>query len=161
MSILKFVPQHTRTLAEMLEYVTSPNKTTPDLMIGLGINPRRAMEELSNASLLWGYDENQRSYWQIILSFDANVEALLPITSIKEIATQVGELFCEKHQVIGTIHTDTPNLHIHYLVGPLDLTTGNQFRQQKSLYSYKQAINQILLQYGLEPIHCFTGHPSC
>jgi hypothetical protein len=119
------------------------------------------MEEMKIASLLWGYDENKRSYWQIILSFDANVQSILPIVAIKEIATRVGELFCTEHQVLAAIHTDTPNIHCHYLIFAVNIIQGTQFRQQKSLYYYKQAVNQILMQYGLKPIHCYTSQPSC
>lgn len=161
MSILKFVPQYTQPLVDMFNYLVNPDKTSTDLIIGLGVNPRCAMEEMNIASLLWEHDENQRSYWQIILSFDANVQSILPITVIKEIATRVGELFCAEHQVLAVIHTDKPNLHCHYLIYSLNIIQGTQFRQQKSLYYYKQAVNQILMQYGLEPIHCYTGQPSC
>ncbi len=156
MSILKFCNHNKRRLSEMLLYMADPAKTSPALTIGLGVNPRYAKEEMEFANALWSRETNNTSYRHIILSFDQEANNL-PLTSIMEIAEQVGRLFCTEHQVLATCHTDRINRHIHYLVVATNLFSGKQFRQQLSLFTYKQTINRILAKYGLQPIHCYTG----
>lgn len=157
MSILKFVPHNARNLVDMCEYVLNPTKTSPDLVLGLGINARHALEEMMFAEFVWEDGENQPSYQHVILSFDRNVKTSLPLDTIKEIAWQIGKLFYTEHQVLAAIHQNTPNIHCHYIICSINLFSGNQYRQQRSLYSYKQDINKILVRYGLLPIHCFSG----
>lgn len=160
MSILKFVNHHNRTPEEFWAYITDEAKTRPDLIIGLGIDPKYALEQMRFAASLWGKDENSFPTLHIIFSFDADVESKLCITAIKEVAARIGALFCKKHQGLAAIHTDKRNPHVHYLVSATGLATGTQFRQEHSLYSYKQAANQILAEYGLNPIPCFEGYDS-
>ena len=157
MSILKFVNHNKRMLAEMLAYVMDPQKTSPDLIIGLGVNPPFAFEEMSFANNVWRNQGCVPSYKHIILSFDADVKKQTSLSTIKQISEAVGRLFCTEHQVLAAIHINTLNYHVHYVVQATSLTSGKQYRQSQSLYAYKQAINQILTSYGLEPIHCFTN----
>lgn len=157
MSILKFVPQYSRSLEDMITYLCAPEKTSADLIMGIGINPQHPIVELKLASDLWNCNETNRPYFQVILSFDANVKSSVSMDIIKEIAFQVGKMFSMEHQILSVIHTDTDNLHIHYLINSPNVITGKQFRQKKSLYSYKQRINELLINYSLSPIYCFTG----
>ncbi|HWR42270.1 relaxase/mobilization nuclease domain-containing protein [Sporomusa sp.] len=159
MSILKFVNHNNRTLEELETYLTNPDKTAPDLIIGFGVDPYNFVEQASFAASLYECNISLLSYWHIILSFNSDVLEKVSIDSVKEIVTRVGHLFCSNHQVLAVIHTDKPNIHAHYCINAVGID-GKQFRQGQSLYTYKQIVNQILQQYGLSPIYCYSGQPA-
>ncbi len=156
MSILRFISPGHRSIDEMVSYVCDPQKTSTALTFGLGLNVHFALEELLRAASVWSSGGSTPSYLQIILSFDADVSKKLSLAAIMDIGLKVGHLFCSEHQVLGALHTNTANLHFHFLVNSINIVKGTQFRQKYSLFTYKQAVNQILVFYGLEPIHCFS-----
>lgn len=155
MSVLSFKPLGIRSLQEMYEYMVNPIKTDEHLIFGIGINPRYALEEMQIAQQMFCKKE-ENDYKQVILSFDFDIA--LPVSKIKEVAEIIGRLlFSEEYQVFGTIHLDTKNIHVHYLINSVNVSNGKRFRQSKSVYWYKKEANKILNIYGLNSIYCYEG----
>ena len=91
-------------------------------------------------------------YKQMIFSFGDEASSL-SIDKINEIGCKIGSYYANEYQIIGAVHLDTDNLHIHYVLNTVNMLTGYKFGQSShDLWRYKKYINAILLDYGLSPI---------
>lgn len=81
-----------------------------------------------------------------ILSHDKGVS----LGSVNSVAEEVLHIVGEKYQVIAATHTNTQNLHTHFVINPVDIRTGKKFSEStKDLLKFRGKINAILREYGL------------
>jgi len=160
MTILKVVPKERRSLDEMIKYMTQPAKTHAPLILSSDFAGSLFASCVNLSQEAW--QQGERSpYIQIILSFDTKTSMERSLSTLIEVCRRVENVLCppdSSHVIFGVIHTNTDNIHCHYLIGRTNFTTGQRYRQGKSLFSYKQEVNRILTQYNLPQIHCFQGH---
>lgn len=160
MAVLRYVKESPRTLYGVLEYVSDNKKTSPELIFGIGVNPQRAFEEMMLVKQLH-IKERQRQYKQIILSFDEEESSKLPISQLLQIGLQVGEFWGKDYQVLGAIHTDGRNTHIHYIVNSVNIHTGRKFTSSRmEMQNHKLESNKILEARGLKPIANMYVNPD-
>lgn len=87
-----------------------------------------------------------RQYLHWILSHDKGVH----VDVVNFVAEEVLLLVGEKYQVIAATHTNTQNLHTHFLINPVDITTGKKFSEStKDMLKFRSKINAILKDCGL------------
>ena len=61
-------------------------------------------------------------------------------------------LTTDKRQVFGAIHyLNTDKIHCHYMINYVGID-GTLYRQNYSVYHYRDLVNAILQEYGLNPI---------
>lgn len=90
-----------------------------------------------------------RQFKHFVLSFEEGVGT--PEIAIKMGEDIAKELFKDYEVYLG-VHTDTDNLHCHFIVNSVSLKTGNKYRHSKYEYGqYKEKVNEIGLKYGIEP----------
>lgn len=151
MSILNFPSVGRRTLEEIYNYIVDKNSTNNLIVFGLGVNPNFALAEMQFAHYAF-HTERKNSYQQVIFSFDEGEQEKLSLKQIQEIGERIGMLFSRQYQVLGALHVNTKNWHFHYLVNSVNVANGNCFCQDGSIYYYYKAVNEIIIQYGLNPI---------
>lgn len=163
MSILKAVNGSPRTLEEMYRYLTDPKKTIPQMTFGIGVNPKSAVKEMTMIQKMYHYEELQNQYKQFVFSFDKwtrwDGPSNMNLALIYSISYRIGTYLIgsEKRQLFGAIHFNKlPYLHCHYMINWISID-GKRWRQEKSLYSYKQELNTFLRDYGLTIIRCYEG----
>ena len=153
MSILKFEPNTPRTLAGIIEYILDDRKTDENGLIGIGVNPMNAKEEMKMVQQLYYRENLCHEYIQVIFAFDVGLKS--DIETLREVCTRIGEaLIWDKRQVLGAIHyIDTNKVHVHYVINYVGLD-GSLYKQKYSIWHYKQLVNDILGEYGYSPIVC-------
>ena len=153
MSILKFENRTPRNLQQMYEYLTDRKKTDFYGIFGIGLNPFKAVTDMQLMQNLYRRQPLAHEYFQVILSFDEGI--MLNISRARVICERIGEvLITDKRQVFGAIHylnKDAYKMHCHYLINYVG-TDGSLYRQNHSVYYYRDLVNEILQEYGLNPI---------
>lgn len=151
MSILKFENRTPKTLQEMYDYMTDTTKTNEDGIFGIGCNPNYAVSEMEFVEKIYLREKILHQYLQVIFAFDVGVKT--PLNTLKEVCIKIGKLLSQnQHQVFGAIHhLNTDKIHCHFLINYVSIN-GELYRQEKSIFYYKQEINKILKTYGLNEI---------
>lgn len=150
MSIIKFANGRCRELKqlrEILDYIRDPVKTRPELTTGFGVvDEQRPFEDMRDAKV-WYQKMTGRQYVHFILSLD-RLQRITPDLAYK-VGVEVGRHYAQRYQVLMTTHTNTKNLHCHYVVNALDMNTGLKFSQSsQDLALFKEFANSILRQFG-------------
>lgn len=151
MSVLKFPPVGRRTLEEMYNYIVDISSTNNLIVFGLGVNPNFALNEMQFAHYAF-HTKRKNTYQQVIFSFDEGVQEKLSLKEIQKIGERIGMLFAYQYQVLGALHVNTNNWHFHYLINSVNVENGNCYIQDGSMYYYFKVVNDIILEYDLNPI---------
>jgi len=154
MSILKFVNKTPKSIKEMYSYLTDPQKTTNDMIFGIGVNPYNAAIEMELTQTIYHTDKIRNPYVQVIFAFDEELN-ISPILAC-QICQKIGHSFhYDNRQIFGAIHYNKPQqIHCHYMINYISID-GHLWRQGKSVISYKNEVNQILTRYNLTPIYYY------
>ena len=155
MSILKFESRTPKSLQEMYDYLVDSNKTSPQWIFGIGVNPMNAVNEMKLVQYLYGRYNLTHEYTQIIFCFDVGINLKGEI--IMEICVRIGNIFMMggKRQVLGAIHgIGSDKVHCHYLINYVSID-GALLQQEHSVIYYKHKVNEILSEYGLPPIYYY------
>ena len=151
MSILKYEYRTPRTIQKMYEYLTNSKKTDARGIFGLGVNPFNAANEMLFVQFVHGKLYLSHEYVQVIFAFDIGIT--LDIEVIREICIKIGRvLVTDERQVFGAIHyLNTDKIHCHYLINYVGID-GSLYRQSYSVYHFRESINKILQEYGLNVV---------
>lgn len=150
MSILSFKAGNRYSLEGMIDYITNPDKTQNQIISGLGVNPNYALQEMQLVKELF-HQNGGRLYKQIIFSFDRDIQ--LSSETIQEISERIGLLFAQNYQVLLAVHFNTSYIHVHYCINTVNVNSGGKYSQSLAeLRRYKENINLVLAEYGLNPI---------
>ena len=151
MSILKFENRTPRNLQQMYDYMCDEQKTDFYGIFGIGLNPLTAVSDMKFMQYLYHRQELSHEYVQVIFSFDRGID--LNIIKLREICERIGKvLTTDKRQVFGAIHyLNTDKIHCHYMINYVG-TDGTLYRQNYSVYHYRDLVNAILQEYGLNLI---------
>ena len=155
-SILKFEPRTPRPLEDMISYLTDSTRTTEDGIFAIGCNPLHAALEMEFVQRLFFYENLVHPYVQVIFAFDVGVN--LSLSLLRQIAIEIGQvLIVDRRQGFGAIHyLNTDKKHCHYLLNYVSVL-GELYRQNYSLWHYKQAVNEILGSYSLNLIKTYAS----
>lgn len=158
MSILKYVNHNRRpSLAAMYSYLVNPEKTDVSGLLGYGVNPSCATEEMMFVQWLYRFEGSchPKLYQHVIFSFDVGCQ--LPFGLIRQISYEIGlTLLPDERQMLGTIHfKNTEKVHCHYMMNYISID-GKPYRQNHPLHYYKNRVNAVLQKYGLNDIVCYV-----
>lgn len=166
MSILKFVKGTKRPIHKMYGYICNPAKTDYEHIFGIGVNPQTAAAEMEYVNNIYLYKNPLRQYKQIVFAFDENIAGTVALHTITEVCIRIGYILLhgDERQLLGGIHyknikpkfeiTLDNKIHCHYMLNMIG-TDGSLYRQGVSVYYYIFAINNLLAEYGIEPIPIF------
>lgn len=152
MSIHNIVDKTPKSLEEMCRYLADPKKTNKDCFIGVGVNPFNAANEMQFVQDVYPHESLKHPYIQEILPFD--VDTKLDMKTLREVCTRIASvLILDERQVFGVIHfEDEHRIACHYIINYVGMD-GSLYRQQHSVYYFRHKINEILKEYGLQPIN--------
>lgn len=89
-----------------------------------------------------------RQFKHYVLSFESHFNS--PEKAL-DISKKFSEEAFDEHEVFLAVHTDTDNIHCHMIVNSVSFVTGKKYNQnKKDLENYKELINEIGLEYGIE-----------
>ena len=153
MSILKFENRTPRTLEDMCIYMRDPVKTDSSGVFGIGLTePYNAENEMRFIQNYYRKNNLTHDYLQIIFCFDEGIKS--DIGTLREVSERIGQvLIIDRRQVLGAIHyLDKPDkIHCHYLINYVGID-GTLYQQNFSVLYYKKLVNEILTEYGFQPI---------
>lgn len=153
MAIFEVLTEKDKDLFQLyrkLNYITDCCATNRDLIYGSAVCDVAPYEEMINVKRVFN-QTGRNAYMHYVLSLKEDEETSL--FHFKTLAIEVCELlstFCGNYQVLVAVHTDTDNLHAHYLSNNIDYLTGERLDLHWSrLEELKDQINIVLHRYHL------------
>lgn len=89
--------------------------------------------------------------WHIVYSFGVPSSDFSPIH--QQFSNAVAALFCMEYQVCYSIHTNTGNLHTHFVISTTNYLNGNPPLDEQRLYTYIQKIKACSANYFPLELH--------
>lgn len=137
-------------IRERVDYVFDQEKTCPELCHTLGVSRETVYDDMVFVKYLFCQTKG-RQYLHWILSHDGGV----CLETVNSVAKEVMYLFSDCYQVIAATHTNTSNLHTHFIINPIDIRTGKKFSESKNdMLKFRDKINHILNKFGLKECGC-------
>lgn len=133
-------------IVERVEYVWDKNKTRESLCHAYGVSKEHVFWDMVFIKQIFRkLDGRQYLHW--VLSHDKEVS----VDVADEIALEVLKMIGEHFQVIVGTHTNTPNVHSHFLINSVNYRTGEKFSEsKKDMLAFRKKVNDILGRYGLK-----------
>lgn len=151
MSIYKRVATHVAGINDLknaINYIFDPEKTCDHLTYSRGVGKMSAYEDMRFLKELY-YKATGRQYLHWVLSHDKGV----PLEIVKAVNLEVLKLIGNEFQVVAATHTNTQNLHTHFVLNSVKVKDGKKFSQsRKEMLQFRQVINEILQAHGLKSI---------
>lgn len=139
-----------RTYADLIRYVTSPQKVRPGGVIGAAVLPEVA--ELAMKTVTAAYHKEE--YVKLrhsVLSFDPDEQ--VDYQTARDIACMAMKFYDAGYQTIAAIHEDKPHLHIHFLMNTTNYRTGRKYHENKQVYHANlKYINTVTEEHGIHTI---------
>ena len=103
--------------------------------------------QIEEIATLWGKNSGRRGY-HFILSFDPRDN--VTITLALRIAYKITHEAFQNHQAVFAVHDDTHHIHVHVIVGAVDLLSGRKLNLRNEDYrKLKDRGNEVAVEYGL------------
>lgn len=87
---------------------------------------------------------SEQKIFHLVLSFPLK----LPTLSYYKLADSLARLFSSKYQICYSCHTDTDNLHFHYIISSTSYLSNSAALCNESLMQYIQRAISIFQSYG-------------
>lgn len=153
MGVVKFIRGKNVNFAQLngiIKYITNPKKTSEQYIKGIGVASEKAYQHMCTMKKLLRKVDG-RQYIHFIYSPDPK-DNVTPET-VDKINADIASYFSEDYQMIYAIHTNTKNIHSHYIINTVNVNTGRKWSQSKSdLQELKDYTNSVLTKYGLSLI---------
>lgn len=135
-------------MKEMVDYVLDERKTREELCHTSGVTKQTAYEDMVFIKQLFGKTEG-REYLHWVLSHDKGVSDNVA----DAVALEVLQLLQKRYQIVLATHINTENVHTHFLINTVDITSGRKFSESvPDMLKFREKINQILETHGLNTI---------
>lgn len=159
MAIVKTTTKNPKTLHGILEYVADLNKTRTEFISGAGISTKYAYDEMKLVKYVH-HKTDRRQYKQFIIAFNETESLMLSNEFLKKLAQEISAYFSSKYQTLWSIHFDSKNKHIHFIVNSVNTFTGDKLSFWKQeLYDFKLFIDQLIQSYGMSPVKMYGHQP--
>ncbi len=150
MAIVEFINQPNRShtgMNRVLNYVINPDKTSDELVSGIGINPKNAYQEMVTLKQLMGKTD-RRLWYHFVQSF-APHDNVTPEMA-HQIALETAEYFKDQYQIVIATHIDKAHIHTHFVLNTVNIETGRKYTQNNAQRLEIQALSDsICAKHGL------------
>ena len=140
-------------LGNELTYVTNEIKTVAGLYVGCRhiSDISHATDEMMQIKEFYGKLDGRVATHGII-SLDASESDPKNAAKLMELLNELMESIFPKHQVVYAVHTNTENLHIHFIINTVGLD-GKKIHMDKSFMRQvmEVKVNQLAEKYGFTP----------
>ena len=135
-------------LRDVINYITRGYQL-PDNMIGAyGVTKNYAaleMELVSRAYLK--YSNCRLRHWVVSFSEEDNIT----LEEVWQIADKSAAFYKSRYQIIYAIHTDTDNIHVHFVMNRISYRDGKVYAGKYSdFYDYKNHLAKLCGRYGVK-----------
>ena len=135
-------------LRDVINYITRGYQL-PDNMIGAyGVTKNNAamqMELVSQA--YWKYSNCRLRHWVVSFSEEDNVT----LEEVRQIADRSAAFYKSRYQIIYAIHTDTDNIHVHFVMNRISYRDGKAYNGKYSdFYDYRNHLSKLCGRYGVK-----------
>lgn len=159
MAIIKMIkgPPKTKTsLKKLINYITQPGKTRPDLVGGLDCDWTRAYNDFIETKAEYGKEDGIQGK-HMVMSFDVRDDVTVEMA--KQIADEMLEhKMFDGFQVLYAVHKDREHIHTHFLINSVNMKTGKRWHQTAiDLQDLKIRSNELCRKYGLSEIELNQG----
>lgn len=151
MAIIKMISKPPKTKAnlnKLINYITKPLKTRPDLVGGHNCDPNCAYDDFLNVKAEFDKEDGIQAK-HFVMSFGIDDDVSLEMA--KEIADEMikHKLF-KDFQAVYAVHKDKEHIHIHFCVNSVNMGNGKRFHQTATdLSLLKNKANAVCRKYGL------------
>ena len=89
---------------------------------------------------------DRRQVMHMIVSFDSLCKKKLTIEDLQELAFKIGQILSKgAFQIVWACHTDSDNLHIHYIINSVSYVTGRKYRLEPGeIYHIRYTIEVLI-----------------
>ena len=113
------------SMRRVIQYITNPEKTRPDLIRGYNCSPQNAYQEFMLNKMLWNKGEN--GLRRMIIHFSQNFSPEDEVSP--EMASEIAEKLLKHpmfrgYQAVYAVHLDTGKLHTHFVIDSVNKETG-------------------------------------
>ena len=140
-------------LGNELTYVTNEIKTVAGLYVGCRhiSDISHATDEMMQIKEFYGKLDGRVATHGII-SLDASESDSKNAAKLMELLNELMESIFHKHQVVYAVHTNTENLHIHFIINTVGLD-GKKIHMDKSFMRQvmEVEVNKLAEKYGFTP----------
>ena len=132
MAIIKMIknpPKTKSNLKKLMNYITQPAKTRPDLVGGFNCDWEQAFNEFNDVKMEFDKEDGIQAR-HMVMSFDVNDDVTV------ELAKQIGDellqhkLF-ENFQVVYAVHKDKDHIHCHLVTNSVSYEDGKKLHTTK------------------------------
>lgn len=149
--MIKNPPKTKSNLKKLMNYITQPAKTRPDLVGGFNCDWENAYDEFTHTKKDFDKEDGIQAR-HMVMSFDVNDD--VTVESAKQIGDELlqHKLF-ENFQVVYAVHKDKDHVHIHFCINSVNLENGKRWHQTSAdLKSLKLRSNDLCRKYNLSEI---------
>ena len=133
-------------------YVTREHTLPEENIIGWGVDPDSAAEEMEVVANAFGKNKGRRLVHEEI-NFDPEREGYITPDIARRIVQEILPYFGEKYQQLATIHEDRNHLHVHIMRSCVNFNDGSKYRgSRKDHYDYMKHLNKVGQRYGVKVI---------
>ena len=159
MAVIEFINGKNRTYSGMkraLKYIFREDKTELGLYSGYNCDPENAYNNFVLTKRIFD-KENGRQYIHFVQSFSDREK--VDKGTVKKIADELVLMDKFKEfQMIYAVHTDTDNLHTHFILNTVNSETGEKWRLSKEeLLELKDYSDELCRKYDLTVTHGKKG----
>lgn len=137
-----------QALAALLKYVFNDKRTNRFCCYcgGANISPYTAESEMQYIKNYYRKKEGRQAR-HFIISLGEYSE-ILPYEA-NQLALQVCEYYSDRFQIVYSVHEDTENLHIHFVLNTVSFVDGKMFSESTSeLHQFKNYVNSIIKNFS-------------
>lgn len=142
-------------LGRECQYVENDIKTFQGAFVG-GINvistdPKEAVQEMMRVKKFYGKLDG-RAALHGVLTLDAEESGISNGPELMKVCEEVLKELFPSHQAIFAVHTNTDNLHVHFIINSVGLD-GRKIHQPKEYINkiVHPAVNQCAMKHGFTP----------
>lgn len=148
-------------------YITGNRNNRQDKVYsvgGLGVDYSKyenAIKQFQATKLVWN-KEDKRQVVHIVVSFGDTRERLLKPVDIERLAYPIGALLSKgEYQVMWSIHKNTDNLHIHYIINSVSYRTGKKYRlEPDERFLINQRVNVMVAPMIYSPVEIMNYYQN-
>ena len=146
-----------KSLKAAIDYILSEMKATLKIAINLN-DAEDVVVQMERMERLWGKNkENGRQAYHLKFCYnpidDVKNGGILSDSLAMKVAIQIIKESFPDHQVVLAVHNDTPNKHVHAVIGAVNMMTGKKLDMNMAdCRRVKDRASKIAAEYGLTTI---------
>ena len=135
-----------KSYRDAINYVTSPDKTQPDGIIGGAVPPKIAVEAMEGVARAYRKEKGVHLRHSVLsFSQDEGVS----VSDAKKIAKEVIKHYEDDYQIIAAVHEDCDHPHIHFVMNAVSYRNGSKYHgEKKDYYDFLKHMKNVVRPYG-------------